>query len=204
MSILTYETMFVPNIAHHEQSWVNLIGLDPGSETLGVGVLKMDIKTKAILKIRGFTLRGSKLFDDEGFHANLHGARTARIRALKDKLVEIFWQEMPLNIACESPFFSMRRPSAFGALLEVVTAVREAVIEYDEWQKLHLIDPPTVKKAVGAPGNGDKDRVKKAIVENYSQYYEGGVEEIVALDEHSIDADAVVICRHQGILNNIF
>lgn len=186
------------------RTWVNIIGLDPGSETLGVSVVQMDIKTKNIERIHAYTLRGSKLFDDEGFEAELLGVRIARIKALKGALVRIFTLEQPINVACESPFFSMRRPSAFGALLEVVTAIREGLISYDDWLKLHLIDPPTVKKAVGAPGNADKDRVKQAILEHYAQHFDGGKEEVLALDEHSIDATAVAICRRQGLLNNIF
>ena len=50
-----------------------------------------------------------------------------------------------------------------------------------------MVDPPSVKKAVGAPARGDKDAVKRAIklikeleMVNFDNF-----------DEHSIDATAV-------------
>lgn len=188
----------------NDQSWVKLIGFDPGTETLGLSILTMDIRTRAILKLEAVTLRGSKLFDDEGFHAGIQGVRTARIQALKRKIQTVFVQEQPLNVACESSFFNRMRPSAYAPLLEIVAAIREAVIEYDQWVRLYLIDPPTVKKAVGAAHNADKNAVKVALKKNYAQYFQGGAAEVEAMDEHSVDACAVIICRYWGIIQNVF
>ena len=55
---------------------------------------------------------------------------------------------------------------------------------------LTLIDPPTVKKAVGAPGNADKLVVKNFVKMSSIINYAGDTP-IDLLDEHSIDSIAV-------------
>jgi hypothetical protein len=102
----------------------------------------------------------------------------------------VFHRVNPLGIISESPFYSSRMPSAFGALTEVVCSIRQAVMVYDAWRVLYLIDPPSVKKALGCKGNGDKVAVKEALLRLplLCNVIEGGVQ---ALDEHSIDAVGV-------------
>ena len=48
----------------------------------------------------------------------------------------------------------------------------------------------TAKKAVGAPGNADKDKMKECVIKNYGYFYHGDTP-VDELDEHSIDAIAV-------------
>jgi Holliday junction resolvasome RuvABC endonuclease subunit len=86
---------------------------------------------------------------------------------------------------------NLRRPQAYGALTEVVSMIRSTVIDHDWFVPFSLVDPPTVKMAVGAKGNADKDGVMAAMKL---------IPEITALidcstlDEHSVDAIAVGYC----------
>jgi Holliday junction resolvasome RuvABC endonuclease subunit len=168
-----------------------LIGIDPGSETLGVGILTFG-KDFEILKIEAATYRGSKLPILEDTEL-IHGARHSRIQAHYHNLFALFLQYQPIGIACESPFFQAARPQAYGALTEVVGMIRAAVLNYRPNLSVNFIDPPNVKRAVGAKGNADKDAVRAAIltIQAIVDFFIGPVP-IEMLDEHSLDSIAAV------------
>jgi Holliday junction resolvasome RuvABC endonuclease subunit len=170
-----------------------IVGIDPGSETLGMGALRVDVVKLEIIESTAFTFVGSKLAKDTWF-GDTHGARAERIAAHEDNLVEIFEYYRPNLVASESPFYSQFRPQAYGALTETVDAIRSALWRYDCWLSLFMIDPPSVKKAVGATSHAKKDEVKAALMRLPDLNYNGPVA-LEMLDEHSIDALAVAYCR---------
>jgi Holliday junction resolvasome RuvABC endonuclease subunit len=170
-----------------------IAGIDPGSETLGFGALKVNVVTLEIVESTAFTFVGSKLAKDTWL-GDVHGARAGRISAHEDNLVDIFNYYRPNLVASESPFYSQFRPQAFGALTETVDAIRGALWRYDCWLSLFMIDPPTVKKAVGATSHAKKDEVKAALMALTDLNYNGPTP-IELLDEHSVDALAVAYCR---------
>jgi Holliday junction resolvasome RuvABC endonuclease subunit len=175
-----------------------LVSIDPGSESLGVSIYTLD-STFEVVKIEAATYRGSKLPMQEDIILS-HGERAARIQAHEDNLFSLFLQYQPIGIACESPFFQATRPQAYGALTEVVAAIRRAIMRYRSNLELFLIDPPSVKKAVGAKGNAGKDDVKNAIInlQAIDQVYNGPIP-LWLLDEHSLDAIAVGRAYHQTL-----
>jgi Holliday junction resolvasome RuvABC endonuclease subunit len=171
-----------------------IAGIDPGSETLGFGALKLNVVTLEIIESTAFTFVGSKLADSDGWFGDVHGARASRIQAHADNLVQVFRFYQPNMVASESPFYSQFRPQAYGALTETVDAIRSALWRYDCWLSLFMIDPPTVKKAVGATSHAKKDEVKAALMALPDLNYNGPTP-IEMLDEHSVDALAVAYCR---------
>lgn len=166
-----------------------IVGIDPGSETLGVCVLYFNVITLAITRISPTTYTGSKLPTDPMLSI-MHNDRVSRVKAHENNLLEIFNNNSPIAVSTESPFYNPRMPGAFGALVEVTCGIRNAVIRYSDVKPLYKVDPSSVKQAIGAKGNADKDGVRG---------YIGKIQEIVnnldrplsALDEHSIDATAV-------------
>lgn len=170
-----------------------IAGIDPGSETLGFGALKVNVVTLQIVESTAFTFVGSKLAKDSWF-GEIHGARAERIAAHEENLVQMFQYYRPNLVASESPFYSQFRPQAYGALTETVDAIRSALWRYDCWLSLFMIDPPTVKKAVGASSHAKKDEVKAALMALPDLNYNGPTP-IELLDEHSVDALAVAYCR---------
>lgn len=171
-----------------------VIGIDPGSETLGLAIIEFDVATLKIVNTQARTFVGTKMVDLDNWNGIIHGDRLGRIQAHKRNLLSVFRNVNPIQVCCESPFYSQRRPSAFGVLMEVLTAIRDAVLEYDSWKILFVIDPPTVKKAVGASGNAKKEVVREKVIELKELNYLGDTP-IEDLDEHSIDAIAVAYCR---------
>jgi Holliday junction resolvasome RuvABC endonuclease subunit len=179
----------------------NIIGIDPGSQTLGFSVLTFDVVTKEIIKTQAKTFTGSKLACIKEWEILTHGERQARISAHGRTLLDLFNHYKPLFIACEAPFYNMKRPNAFQALLEVILEVRKSAMEYDPWRVVYLIDPPSVKKSVGASGGGDKEAVKKALrLKQEEIKLVGTVDEY---DEHSLDSIAVAYCRFQEMKRSI-
>lgn len=166
-----------------------IVGIDPGSETLGVCILSFDAAF-TLIKVEAATYRGSKLPVRDDIRLT-HGDRAARIQAHYDNLLGILLQYQPIVVTCESPFFMAARPQAYGALTEVVTMIRNALQTYRPNLDLGLIDPPSVKKAVGAKGNADKVGVREAILRMVGQIPFVGPITLDRLDEHSLDAFAV-------------
>ena len=117
-------------------------------------------------------------------------------------LLGIFNYYKPFSIASESPYISNQFPQAGLVLTEVICAIRRAVMRYDSWQNLNLIDPPTIKKSVGAMGNAKKEMMKEKVLSLTDLRY-NGIVPIEELDEHAIDALAVSYC-HWSNLRKIY
>jgi Holliday junction resolvasome RuvABC endonuclease subunit len=171
---------------------IALIGIDPGSHNLGTGILNVDIRTLRIVSSSARTYAGARL-GKNSFHTELHGDRAGRIYGHRGNLVNLFNIAHPYLVASESPFSNHQRPQVYGVLTEVVEACRSALHEYDPTKCLYMIDPPSVKNAVGAAGNASKDIMRERVMGISELNYEGAIP-IGNLDEHSIDGLAVAYC----------
>lgn len=175
---------------HGARPFFNILGIDPGTHHLGVGVLSVDFSTFEILSSVAYTITALKVMPKDAWAVDIHGERTSRIYTLAAELDRCFNFYNPLRIACESPFYNPRRPMAYGSLVEILAAIRSTVWNYDKWRQLYTYDPPSVKNAVGAKGGGDKDAIKKRVLA-MPQLRWNGPYPIQLLDEHAIDALAV-------------
>jgi Holliday junction resolvasome RuvABC endonuclease subunit len=178
-----------------------IIGMDPGSFSLGVAVLHFNIETLQIVSVEAWTLNGVKLAREYPWVVELHGDLEGRIHGMRERLFRTLMYFQPLLVASEAPFISKKFPQAGLVLTRVVSAVRHAVMQFDVWKTVDFIDPPTVKNAVGVKGNKGgkegKDEMAKAVaklVENGDIVYTG-LTPLAELDEHSIDAIAVAYGR---------
>jgi Holliday junction resolvasome RuvABC endonuclease subunit len=82
--------------------------------------------------------------------------------------------------------------------METVFAIRTAARNYDESLALDLVDPPSAKNAVGAPGNAKKEQVYAAMHKMLDALVYDKTEydlEFSKLDEHSVDALAIAFWR---------
>lgn len=173
------------------QSFFNICGIDPGTHKFGVGILSVDCSTLKIISSTAFTLTALKLLPKDAWATEIHGERAARIWAIEDELDYCFDFYRPLRIASESPFYNPRRPMAYGSLVETLSMIRRCVWRYDMWVQMGLIDPPTVKNAVGARGDGSKDAIKKRILAMEAELCWNGPCRLDELDEHANDGLAV-------------
>lgn len=175
-----------------DQNIATIVGIDPGTTRLGLATLEYNVETFEIVRCGARTLHGEKLPGSEWL-GSLYGDRFKRIEAMRDVLTEHFRSVEPVIIASESPFINVKRPAAYGALTEIVYAIKLAVVEYSQWRPLHLLPPSTVKNAVGAKGGADKDIIKKSLMK-LAAIASTCATDLSELDEHSIDALAVAYC----------
>lgn len=171
---------------------------------MGVSVIEFDCVSQAIISTHAFTIDAKRLAINTSFDESF-GNRLARIEALRQSLIYYFCHYRPTVTICESPFIGISRPQAYGALTETICAVRQALSEYDPFQTLYSIDPPSAKIGVGAPGNAKKDVMLAKVCELAPVLnYPGGLTALAALDEHSIDAIAIGYSMLKRIFSNYF
>lgn len=171
-------------------SQFRVIGIDPGTATLGVAVLVYDLKTQTRRIEKLMTLNGSHQLRHYEQLTDLHGERFARLNALETSLSSVFEHYRPHAIASEGPYMG-RFPQAFAALVECLHVVRRAVWVYSHEHPLTVYDPATIKKSVGVSGkSGDKDRMRQA-VNTLDWVSDIDQSQIRDADEHAIDALAV-------------
>lgn len=187
----------LPIFTNENQSF-NIIGIDPGTENVGIGVINIDSYSKAINNTIGFTIVASKIKDlDMG--SEIFKDRFNRINKIKNELLNIFYSYNPLFAVLESPYFNPKRPAAFAALVEATNAIEQACFEYNRQLVLYKIDPSSVKNAVGAKGGADKNNIKDCLI---GLNVLNIANNIFSLDEHSIDAIAVAYCQYKRLLEN--
>lgn len=184
----------------NKETVLSTMGLDPGTERLGCGVIYFDSQDFEIVGAQGHTFVGSKLPGNE-WVGGLFGHRQQRLDALQKLLTDFMVQVNPVAVGCEMAFFNVRRPSAYGPLMESVCSLRQAVRNFDHWKDLTLVDPPTVKLAVGAKSQKGKEPMREAI-ESIHAITDHCVPKIDELDEHAIDAIAVAYYMYLRLRDN--
>ncbi len=172
-----------------------IVGIDPGTETLGIAIIHFNVEDFSIVQCEAATYKGSDLPSNDWTRA-VYGDRYRRIEAHRNYIYHMLVEEQPLIVGCESPFITRRFPQAGLALTEVVCAIRAAVRLYDLWKPLYHVTPPEAKKAVGAKVSKDKNEVSKSILK-IKGLTSTAVIPLNLLDEHSIDALAVAYCLLQ-------
>jgi Holliday junction resolvasome RuvABC endonuclease subunit len=179
--------------------FINILGIDPGTQTLGTAIITVDLNDFTIVQTQAQTFTASRFIQHDEKYIDYHGDRAYRLMRHGENLVHLFYKHTPAYIVSESPFYSQRMPSAFSALIEVINVINTSVYQYSPYMQLNLVDPPTAKKAVGAPGNADKKVMKEKIITLPDLHYQS-YPAIELLDEHSIDAIAVAYSLYKKII----
>lgn len=178
---------------------IRIVAIDPGTDTLGVSVLSLDLVTKETEILDSRTFKASKMLRINDYlkdQAELRGERFSRLELHRENLKSYLDKWTPAFVASESPFMGRRKANAYEALLECIVIIRKAVSDYDNELVVEMISPPSAKKIVGVTGKGKtKDDVAKGVSKfianskNKTTYK--GLTPISKLDEHSIDSIAV-------------
>lgn len=175
-----------------------VMGIDPGTSTLGVSVITWDLQAPRYTVDFAFTLKATD--NTQGYHyvEELHGNRTARLQQHHDEILQWLHQIRPHAVIAESPFQG-RFAQSFAALTECIAVIRQAVMRYDMHMPLNLVDPPTVKRAAGVKlgRKTDKEDVRRALAIRSDLTW--GMD-LGCLDEHSVDAIAVGLHYYQSLI----
>lgn len=173
-------------------AWI--MGIDPGSDTLGVGLLEVDARYGGIVSSHAETVEGSRLPGSRWMREDYTDLQQ-RIYSLELYLTSTMQQYQPIAIACESPFINKRFPQAGLVLTQVTSMIRRVAMQYSPWVPMYFIDPPTVKNAVGAKGNAGKEEVQAAMM-LIPELANTAHPPIMSLDEHSVDGTAVAFAYY--------
>ena len=172
---------------------IRLMGIDPGTDTLGVCIMDIDTTTYEPTVVWGHTYHASRTTDRWAGYSEIRGMRDARLKSHQYELSILLRAVEPTLIAAETPFFNRKRPSAFEALVECYAMLRDTVWEYSPTLVLNRIDPVMAKNYIGVDHRGtDKSDVQRAVARHYASRCITGID-IHRFDEHTIDA--VAICN---------
>lgn len=173
-----------------EVNTFNILGIDPGTDTIGFSVITIDIDSLEVVSVKAWTVKASKLLDEQSLEVQIHSTRFSRLKIISNIFEDILYSFTPTIVVSEAPFFNRLRPSAYAPLVETVFILQKTLNNWDDYKPLYMCDPPTVKKAIGASARADKHAVKVAI----KTLEELKVIDFETLDEHSVDATAVAYC----------
>lgn len=165
-------------------------GIDPGTNNLGFCALKFDLVTRELVSIQAETFRSDRMLESDSFIPLTHTERVERILAQKNNLVRQLNYYRPIATCCESPYYNSFRPNAFGALVEIIFAIRMACLEHNKLMRFFTYEPSVIKKAVGAGHISGKDAVKLSVQQN-TEIQSKLIGDMALLDEHAIDAISV-------------
>lgn len=173
-----------------------LIGIDPGSN-MGISILELD-SNYSPLALTAFTIKANINLNTIPDLETLHTARYFRLKNQRLRLLNLFLINDPIAVACETPYFNSRMPTAFSSLVETLSTIKQSLIDYNEFMELYGIDPSTIKKNVGANGIAKKESIKEAVSKlDIVKLLDKDIER---LDEHSIDAIAIVYSLYKHVL----
>ncbi len=170
---------------------LKVLGIDPGTVTLGVAGVHWDMVSQKFHVDMAFTLQANDRLLGYQSITETHGSRISRFYQQADELHSIFYNVQPHAVVAESPFMG-KFAQSFGALTECVLNIRQTLFNYDPTMPLVQVDPTTVKKTVGVRKGfmSDKEEVRRALRDRTDLSW--GVD-LESLDEHSVDAIAVAL-----------
>lgn len=169
---------------------VRVMGIDPGSRTLGISILDCFLYEQQLVLTDAWTLNTEQALRRNRFRAARLGDHHCRMDAIHDEVLMAMQNFYPDVVIMETPYLG-RLAQPFFVLTQAMTAIEHAVSDYSSAMHLEKIDPSTVKKAIGVPGgSSDKELVRQAVygltnLENLSD------RTLESLSEHAIDAIAV-------------
>jgi len=181
-----------------------VIGVDPGSQCFGLSVIDFDLETFKTSVVHSETFHATPMLDEASPIMNL-GARGARHHYCRQFVTQRCRHFKPQLVCCESAFMRLKFVTAFQSLVEGIVNVRQAVADYDDTLELLLVDPPTAKKAVGAPGKGgDKLAILVALrkLQKEQTLIFDNVD-LETLDEHARDSVAIGVWGMKKWLTHI-
>lgn len=164
--------------------------IDPGTDTMGLAVLDVDLITCELELVSAYTSSGLRMSRKAPDGFTVHGNRWAKLLMHEENILHWLRTYQPNALICESPFLG-RFPQAYESLVECKATIRRALMNYDSFMPLETVDPPSAKSAVGAlVKKGSKENVKESILKLTDIKNKTGYP-LESLDEHSVDAVAV-------------
>ena len=139
------------NFAQQGPEYFTILGIDPGSTTMGVSAMHVNFATLQIHGAELLTLHALKPTGGRQINQwmlDTHSERSMRLRELAWMLGQQLMYQRPVFVACEAPFFNPRNPNAYQVLVETMKVIENTVYAWNPWRPLYRIETTVAKKAV--------------------------------------------------------
>ena len=178
-----------------------LISIDPGVNNCGISVL--DITSTPEVKDVVLVKNARKFTEDEKVVEAKHGPRVVKVLAILAQLESLYAKYPEVDtIVVEAPFYNALTPSAFGSLLEVISAIRyNFVLKHDLQYK--AIEPMLIKKMFTTKAMASKELIKQYLVAKIAEKSIIVHADPEKLSEHEIDAIAIGYTHHINLKTQI-
>lgn len=182
--------MLIPDFAIDRYRYRNILSIDPGTLTMGICVLQLDLHTLKFSFATTETLRLDKEVKRNARLENISdhlGNTTARLLAIEEILPRILTKYNIRDIVAEDAYSAIN-VSTYATLIECQVAIRKGLLKVSPELVLNLVKPSAAKKNVGVKGNSsDKSEVRAAVKERLLPYLDESIN-IDTISEHECDA----------------
>lgn len=211
---------FLPVWEPNGPTYFTITGTDPGSTTLGVADIHVDIQTMEIAGFEYRTFNANKSHNGMGVESwmeEYHGARANRLEELMWRYGHHLDFMRPLFIACETAYFSIKTPSAIIPLIECIKMMEMVNYTHNPYRPFYRIETGVAKKSI-APTNKETLQEYQALCK--SKVLDKSKEKVrwcaerhpefsklilgKDIDEHSLDAAVVAYAQLLRIRDNDF
>lgn len=141
-----------------------ILGIDPGSNDLGLCFTKVEIETGRILNMFTYSLDVNSLTMGDYYYDG--DPRLTKLLALEQYMTKVFTEVNPNALAMEAPFFNRFSPVAYGVLTEIVSLIKMVAAKTNPMINIMIIEPLLVKKYVKSNYKEGKEGIKKAVEGN--------------------------------------
>lgn len=178
-----------------------IVGIDPGISHMGLSAMSVTPDLSKVTSIYAKTIHGddadldipSSSFIDDRFCKILHHDRS---------LTRWIKMYKPSYVIYERPFIHGSRPTAYGALVESICCIKNAVYKCSPFIDIHEYTPLTIKKSVSAHNFKGKEFMTEALV-NIPEIYNLIRNQMSNLDEHSIDSIAIAYTHLKNLRDGL-
>lgn len=173
---------------------IKILGIDPGTDTMGYAPLVYDPVTRKITGKGVHTFSAKYEYKYRKECVDIHGEKYTRLFAQADHLASLLNEFEPDYIIGEAIYYSRRRAQAFRGLSECWMVIRSVVNQWKPTFPIMQIEPVPAKQNLGVGvGKGkraelkDKGLVEREVLRRKDMTFDADSNP----DEHSFDATAI-------------
>lgn len=170
-----------------------ILSIDPGTDTLGVCVIEVDLTDYTPTLLEATTYRGSRaIIHDANLNSNPHIPDRFARNLYHMYNVESILRHYGIHYVVYETAYMGKFATAYEGLVECLTLLRMAVRRYDELVPMYGVPTKNAKKSIGAKQPRKKPEVMEAIDVIVNTGKLKCTPSIVRpFDEHTSDAIAV-------------
>lgn len=176
-----------------------LLAADPGKHYLGLSVHELCSRTGEYRRIDIETIDVDRTYNRYPLNDECVSVTDNCLMKLRRHVRRVVDYYDVSFFAYEAPFYNPRRPGAYGALCEVVSCLRQAVLDENPNVYIECMSPQNIKKGMGAGGTKGKEIMFEKVLAT-KELMDALEFPVGDLTEHCIDSLAIGYHARNSIL----